>query len=98
MRVRSCNGPYHLACKGNERAYELTDCPALENSNGGGGNGGFNRRGSNGGGGGGFSRTRVDIDDELDGARTRGALDGDDGVRSSRAEAFEPEEDDDDFQ
>ncbi len=29
-RTRSCSGPYDRACKDKGRAYELEDCPALE--------------------------------------------------------------------
>ena len=31
-RVRLCNGPYHLACVGQGRAEEFSDCDALNNA------------------------------------------------------------------
>ena len=33
VRRRSCTGPYDLICAGRGRAFELEDCPALEEDN-----------------------------------------------------------------
>ena len=30
-RIRSCHGPYHLACSGQGKAEDFDNCPALNN-------------------------------------------------------------------